>query len=313
VAQVPSLRWTFADVMSASRELAKTTEQQRLMQEQGKYFYKIALSEIVTLLNSAVDPSYIVSTPLTMAVDTERLTNTTITAINSTSKVITKSTGVFAVGSYIHVTLVANTGTVTYQWTGRITVGGASATYKLISGTDFTYIPASQHCSVFVEKSNLDNPLSVDISDIYFDRIIFVEDSSIGLCKEMSPEDFSSLGRSSFSHSSYADDIVWTLTGNTIRFKNGEKIKPGTKTLWYQRQPNYPINFDDTDYVDLADKWIPLLIKRIYTLLILQTENDIPVNIAQEMQMDYQLITGYSSAEIANKTKDGKQVSFTTK
>ena len=309
--QVPSTRWTVFDVLSASRELAKTVDQKRVIQEQGKYFYKIALSEIVTLLNSSVDPSYITSTPLTLYSDIEFLINSYITSINTVSKTITRSDVPFKVGSYINITLISSSnGSVLYQWTARISVGGKTATYILVSGNESTYSPSAQTCSVIVEKSNTNSSISADISTIGYDRIISIEDSLNGQCVEVSPQEFASLGRLDFQHKSYEDDIVWCLVGNAIRFRNGSKAKVGTKTMWYQRQPDYPINWDDTDKVDLADKWIPLLIMKIYTLMILQNEPDIPKNIAQEMQTYYQLIPGFNQAESQNKVKDGKQVTI---
>jgi hypothetical protein len=218
--QVPSTRWTAFDVLSSSRELAKTVDQKKVVQEQGKYFYKIALSEIVTLLNSSLDPSYHTSVALTVIGD------------------------------------------------------------------------------------------NANISDVLYDRIISIEDTNVGQCVEVGSQEFASLGRLKFQHKSYGDDIVWCLYGNTIRFKNGDKITPGTKTMWYQRQPVYPVDFSDTEYVDLADKWIPLLIMKIYTLMILQNEPDIPKNIAQEMQTYYQLIPGFNQAETQNKVKDAKQITI---
>lgn len=310
--QVPSTRWTVFDVLSASRELAKTVDQKKVIQEQGKYFYKIALSEIVTLLNSSIDPSYHTSAPLTMGSDIEFLNQFNILSIDTTAKTISRSTGSFKVGSYVSVVSTTPDGLSTYQWTGRIYIGGSIATYTLIAGTDFNYTFGSPSGFVYVaiEKSSTNSPLSIDISDINYDRIISIEDSSNGQCVEVSAQEFASLGRSTFQHKSYDDDIVWCLAGNTIRFRNGAKVKVGTKTMWYQRQPIYPTLYDDTEFVDLSDKWIPLLIMKIYTLMILQNEPDIPKNIAQEMQTYYQLIPGFTQAETQNKVKDGKQVTI---
>jgi hypothetical protein len=307
MAQVPSTRFTAFDVLSMSRELAKTVDQKRLVTEQGRYFYKLALSEIVTLLNSSVDPSYHVSQVLTITADQELLT-TAITSIVASTNTIVRSAGLFTVGEILVITLATSSsnGAIAHQWIARVVNGGASATYEVITGTDAdisTHIP-----SVIGIKSL--STLTADTSSYLIDRIITIEDSVVGQCVEVTPEEFASLGRGSFVHQSYADDIVWCQFGNTIRFKNGAKVTGGTKTMWYQRQPNYPTLYDDTEYVDLADKWIPLLVKRIYTYILLQTEPDIPKNLAQEMQMDYQLISGFKQAEVENKLKEPKQVSF---
>jgi len=319
MAQVPSTRWTALDILSSTRELAKTVDQKKVLQEQGKYFYKAALSEIVTLLNSSVDPSYHVSTSLSAATDFEHLVDNTVNSgiltamtVTGTAVILTRSSGLFIVGSLLHIIETSTASrTILYKNTARVTIGGAVATAVILdTPTIITYNSTNHGLEVTVEKSNVTNPLTTDISTILYDRIISIEDSINGQCVEVTPQEFASLGRSAFQHKSYDDDIVWCLFGNSIRFRNGAKITAGNKTMWYQRQPNYPTAFDDTEYVDLADKWIPLLIKRIYTFLILQVENDIPKNLAQEMQLDYQQISGFVGAELQNKTKDGKQVSF---
>jgi hypothetical protein len=301
--QVPSTRWTVLDVLSASRELAKTVDQQKVIQEQGKYFYKAALSEMVTLLNSGLDPSYYTSTPLTVAADYEELSQSVISAISATA--ITRGTGVFVAGSNLIITLVLKAdGSIVSQWIAKVTTGGAVAVIATVTGTPSTFNAATQNCSVIVEKSNATSPLSVDISAITFDRIIAIEDSTYGTCTEVSLKEFGSILRADFAHKSYQDNIIYCIIGNTIRFRNGVKcVSPGTKTMYYQRQPSYPVNFDDNDFVDLPDKHIPLLLKRIYTFLILQTENDVPHNLAQEMQLDYAAISNMAQAEIQNRFK----------
>jgi hypothetical protein len=302
--QVPSTRWTALDILSASRELAKTVDQQKVITEQGKYFYKLALSEIVALLSPSTDPGYFTSTVLTLGSDIETLSQSVITAISSTA--IARSSGNFVTGSYLAITIVLKSdGSMVSQWTAKVTsVGSGTAVISTVSGTPSTFNASTQNCSVIVLKTVSTNPLSVDISNIAYDRIISIEDSTYGTCTEIGLKEFGSLQRVDFPHKSYDDDIVYCVLGQTIRFRNGAKItSPAVKTMYYQRQPNYPTNFSDSEYVDLADKHIPLLIKRIYTLLILQVENDIPHNLAQEMQLDYAAISNYAQAEIANRVK----------
>ena len=312
---VPSTRWTVKDVLSAARELAKTTEQKKVLQEQGKYFYKIALSEIVTLLNGASDPSYFTSTTLTINSDIERLKDNTqaggvITNIDRTinggvNYSVTRSSGTFAVGSLLWIVVVLKSnGNEVYNLVGRVVSigsGGSTAYFKILSGS----LGASANFTTqagYVTVIKTVNPSSVDISDINFDKIVAIYDSEYGECIFVTPQEFASIGRADFGHKSYDDDIIWTQIGSNVYFRNGSQIiSPGTKTMWYQRQPSYPVNFDDTEYVDIADKWIPLLLKRIYTLMILQSENDIPKNLHEEMQLDYAQISAVLASEMQNK------------
>ena len=322
MAQVPSTRWTVLDVLSSARELAKTVDQKKVLQEQGKYFYKAALSEIVTLLNSSTDPSYFVSQALTAVTDFEHLVDYTVNAgiltamtVSGTTVTVVRSSGTFIVGSLLHIVETSTVSrTILYKNTARVTVGGATATAIILdTPTIITYVAVSHGLEVTVEKANTTSTLSVDVSSYLYDRIVSIEDSINGQCIEVTPQDFASLGRPNFQHKSYDDDIVWSLYGNTLRLRNGSKITAGTKTMWYQRQPNYPTAFDDTEYVDLADKWIPLLIQKIYVYMILQSENDIPKNVEQEMQLAYQQITGFTQAEVQNKMKESQQVKFLPK
>lgn len=215
--QVPSSRWKVSDIMSAVREMSNTIDQKKVIEKQGEYFYKLAISEIVSLLNSSTDPSYFASKSLTV--------------------------------------------------------------------TDNMAI----------------------ISDVMFDRIVAIEDTVLGIAIYKNPDDFLSLLRDGFSHSSYDKDLVWTQFGNIIRFRAPAGLTQGNKIMWYQRQPNYPTNWT-TDAVDLADKWMPLLIKRIYSYIVIQNTSDIPNNLYQDMQNDYQQIAAYVDAEFANTLKDGKQI-----
>jgi hypothetical protein len=84
---------------------------------------------------------------------------TAITVINSTSKTITRTGGVFSVGSLVFCTIItAATGAIVSQWTAKIVTGGASATYQVIDGTDSTLALATQTCSVIVMGTHSVNP-----------------------------------------------------------------------------------------------------------------------------------------------------------
>jgi hypothetical protein len=223
--RVPSQRWKVVDVLSTVRELAKSTNQSRVLSEQGKYFYKSALSEIVALLNNSTDPSYFTG-PTTLTLST--------------------------------------------------TISSASTIAVATIGTTLQY-----------------------------DRLVSIAFEDWGHAVKVTANEYFSIGRPDFQHHSYADDIVWTQMGDVIHFSAGIAITGTASTagLFYQRQPNYPTNWT-SDYVDLADRWVPLLIKRIHTLMILQTEADIPRNLHQEMALDYESIGAYAQAEVLNKRRD---------
>ena len=318
MAIVPSKRWTARDVLSMVRELTKTTEQQKVLVDQGRFFFNTALSEIVSLLNGSLDPAYFVSEIIAPVADTDQLVidtsggiPTEVNSINASTNVITiapAASPVFQVGNLIIVTFYDSTVPAMRKWTGKITSvdgTGKIGTYTVIAGSDAT-MGATAEGTLTILRTN--STLSYDMSGLgnSVDKVVQIWDSTYGQCVYVEPGAFFSLGRTGWEHQSYKSDIVWTQLGNTVYFKNGASVvTPGTKTIVFQRQPTYPTAYDDTEYVDLADKHVPLLVKRIFTYVIMQLENDIPKNLAQEMQMDYAAIGAYATSEISNKRKDG--------
>jgi len=307
MANVPSQRWTVLDVLSMARELAKTVDQQRIISQQGKYIYNLALSEIATLLNGASDPSYFTSAPLTPAstiVVDKSATWTNAAGPGSTIDLtFTGGLSGVGVGSLISGAVVNTSGVLIHTIVGRImNINSNVASVYIIDGTIPTYSELYRfYCNIEKDSTDL---LSANIANINYDKIVALVHSVYGLCVNVFPSEFFSIQRQAFPHASYVEDIIWCQSGNEILLRAGSKCTSGgTYTLYYHRQPTYPTNYDNTEYVDLADKWIPLLVKRIYTFCILQTEDDIPKNLAQEMQLDYQQISGFTTSEIANKMK----------
>jgi hypothetical protein len=308
MANVPSQRWTVLDVLSMARELAKTVDQQRVISQQGKYIYNLALSEIASLLNGASDPSYFTSAPLapasTIVIDKTATWSGSGGAGSTIDFTFTGGLSGIGVGSLISGAVVFTSGGLVHTIVGRImNINSNTASVYIVAGTVPSYSESYYyfHCNIEKDSTGL---LSANIANINYDKIIALVHSTYGLCVNVSPNEFFSIQRQAFPHASYVEDIIWCQSGNEILLRAGSKCTSGgTYTLYYHRQPTYPTNYDNTEYVDLADKWIPLLVKRIYTFCILQTENDIPKNLAQEMQLDYQQISGFTTSEIANKMK----------
>lgn len=317
MAETPSKRWTPKDVLSMVRELTKTAEQREVLSKQGKYFYNTAISEIVGLLNGSLDPAYFRAEVITATSDitlqmSAQVGGGEIEIILATPNTVQRLTTPWSIGDVIVVSTWDNVGgSPISHWVGKIVSvndTGLIGTYEMVTGADvdFNYAGGDfAHVTIIHTFSTL----SYDLTGLSkpFDVIVEILDSEVGQCVFVKPGEFYSIKRADFAHKSYDDDIIWTQVGNTVYFRNGANITAGTKTVIYQRQPDYPVNYDDTENVDLADKFVPLFAKRIYTYLILQTENDIPKNIAQEMQTDYQQIMAYAGAELANKNKDVKK------
>ncbi|MEM3020498.1 MAG: hypothetical protein QW194_04205 [Candidatus Micrarchaeaceae archaeon] len=307
-------KWTVKDVLSVVREMTKTVEQRKVLSEQGKYLYNLAISEVVALLNGALDPAYFYSEIITLGSDilldaSANISYGSVEVINATEDTIQRVSGStqWQVGQLIVVSTWANNGNPISHWVGRIVAkdqSGYIGKYQVLAGSDVTFNYVSDgfaNVTVFQTLS----VLSFDITSLSkpLDRIVAIIDSVYGECVEVKPSEFYSINRSDFSHKSYDDDIIYTRIGNKLYFRNGSRVtNPGIKTIIYQRQPDYPVNYDDTEYADIANKFVPLLAKRLYTYILLQLETgDVPKNLHEEMVMDYQSIMNYASSELQNK------------
>jgi hypothetical protein len=97
------------------------------------------------------------------AVSPETLTQTTITGIDSSLHTITRGSGSFTTGSYVTITLVSFAGAILFQFVVRLTSTGATASYTVLAGTEATFNPSSQNCSVIVGQANNAVPSSLYI------------------------------------------------------------------------------------------------------------------------------------------------------
>ena len=162
---------------------------------------------------------------LTVADDLEELADTVtnggiITAINSTAKTISRSTGTFPAGAIVDV-VIANktTGAKVAQLKGRISVAGATGTYvKIGTGTEATFASATHVCFVNVMKRL--SATSATISDQYVKKVLKVFDDQGTGNKERvfdwitDPREFGNLWDSAFR----ASDVCVYQEGETIQF-----------------------------------------------------------------------------------------------
>ena len=123
------------------------------------------------------------------------------------------------------------------------------------------------------------------------------------------------VGTSVYSNSVIACQLA-TSSGSELRILPGTEIynskmtNAGTPislqiTVYYLRQPKIDNLNYETDYVDLPDKYVPLLVKRIYSYCLLQIQGDIPTNFSNEMASDYRQIAEFLNAEMLNRNMQG--------
>ena len=134
-------------------------------------------------LDAVNHPFYNKTTVLTVAADQEQLYDAAnnagnITALDATAKTITRNIGVFVAGSIISVAeVLVATSQMVNSFIGLITIGGATATFKILSG-GITTLSASYGLSVLVLKSQSGASADLDAHGIYFKKILAVYDGN---------------------------------------------------------------------------------------------------------------------------------------
>jgi hypothetical protein len=328
-----------------ARELSKTPETKLVLEQQGRYFYKMALLEIVTLLNGAVEPAY-----YTSLLAEDRYTSGEVRGGCTDQTVISVENDIFhklpanGINSVCAINVLQK----------RLSTDSGGDILDPIYGKEMDHIIA-------IEQSVVDG----DYKEIY----------TIGQLKPLSLSKFQSLLRGDFAHGSYKDDIVFCETGgktssaisitsgiagdwttrntdqsgatylpasgdSTVKFNahyirlrydpNNEigvilnPVYSGTPAderiiqynIFYQRMPNFPADGSTTAtdgwrdgsthtsrFVDLPDKHLPLLIKRIYTYCLIQLNQNIPEQLSHDIMQDYNQIYAMMDADSKSQFK----------
>ena len=322
----PCERWTAHRVLSVCRNLAKADAVDKVLTEQVKIFYQTALNEIVTLLNGAIDRSY--------------LTNVISYYVDLGDSFTINNEYLIAQSDPLH-PIDTNLMAINVLQKKVVTING---TNTLIDPLENKKIDRLNYIEQEIEGAGS----AIEGLETHTGQILPIKD--IGIAQ--------SLMRADFPHESYKNDLIyieiggepttnisnqnWTAaqseylptTGNStdkifnsyyIRIRKDPRsrkfnMRPayvdGTnyrriKTIiWYQRMPNYPKDgttpatdgwaSDSTHpskYVDLPEKHISLLIKRIYTYLLLQQTGSIPDQLAADTTRDFANIYANMNAE----------------
>ena len=125
------------------------------------------------------------------------------------------------------------------------------------------------------------NKLDCDISTINLDRIIKITDSVNGLVNPAGDAEIEGISyySASLPGNSLKQGNVWfTQNGETVSFYKGTSVSTyGTLTMFYYEQPillgtNDPL----TNYIDVRDKFIPLLFAIVKNLLYEQLQKQAP-------------------------------------
>jgi len=123
---------------------------------------------------------------------------------------------------------------------------------------------------------------NVDISSLKIDRIIKVTDSINGLVSERNDLDFENL-----SIDTYKNSVLYNHFGETLYLFKGQSVTSwATLTLYYYRLPT--LVSSDSDYIDMRDKHIPLLIDKckleVYEISKLAPPKELSLTVENRIQ-----------------------------
>jgi hypothetical protein len=340
MAYAPSTRFTAYDILSMARYLAKADDVSNVMIHQGKYFYELALTEIVTLLNGALEPSYLSSVEAVdkHADDSYVMTEDQLTVEND-----------FFYGSEMYGT------TNTF-------VRCINLLQKRVYTDDGSILTIHDP----LNGKQIDKIIAIEPKVIGAGAEFTAYINAPGQIKQVKLEQFQSMLRLDFSSGASKDDLVYMVIGGNkseaspvsdegewvasdseylptagtiatdlfdsvfIRIRKDKNnnqltivpnyLEGGASyrrihyNIWYQRMPNFPVSgtspstdgwmSDSTHpsrFVDLPDKHIPLLAKKIYIYCLLQLSKSIPDQLSYDVNREYQAISGNMDAELKNQ------------
>jgi len=277
-----SKNYTLEKVKSLIRDLANEVAPDKVQPQTLTEIIGKNLLDICEMLNGATQPDY---------------ESTTILGDSTTFY----STSVVSGGTYTNSTktvTMSSHGLTTNDIGKRIilfdrvsfTRAGVTSIASIISTNAFTVTNAmgGDIGSLGYAVLSAQSTTSLDLSSLKIDKVVKLVDSVNGLVSPRKAFDFENLkGISHFSNS-----VFYYQGGETLYLWKGNNVLNwGTLTLHYYRLPNLPVN--DSDYIDLKDKYIPLLIDKckieVYELGQQTPPNALSSNVDQRTQAIRQL------------------------
>jgi len=256
------------------------------------------MMKIYALLDGLNDPFYNRVTTITTSADMEQLEDSAhsgiITAINATTKVISRNTGAFSAGDILFIAYAIYTGgssiAIDQAWIARVTTGGANAVYTVLHGSDVT-LSATYAASVQVLKSL--SVSSSDLSGVYFKNIVRISDNKytstpgakIRVFDAVTdPNVFYNLDKDPFQ----ADRVAWYLRGDTVDlFVGVSAISLGTVTAEYRGKPGVFTDATVDDVIDLPPEYNQVLIDEVVTAYVIDRGKAVPEDVATRLKTFY--------------------------
>ena len=161
-----------------------------------------------------------------------------------------------------------------------------------IGGGTFYYAVLSKHSGAYLEMSALK-----------VNKVIKLVDSDSGEVVPAGDSDFEKLA----DLDEYSESLVYNQVGETLELFKGADISAwGTLTLHYYRTPNTLVS--DTDYVDLKDSYIGLLLDKCKLVLYEMAKIAAPKDLSDSVLLKTKELIGSDANRVAGiQARAGKQ------
>lgn len=283
--------YTLTKLRSLIRDLANQVATAELQNDTILEIINKNTLDIAEQLNGASAPDYGTTGVITDATSSYAATVVQGGAYNATTGVITKSAhGLTSADIGKRIVLWDDGDPITKIVITEITAITDSANFvtRIISGASSIASPECDYAVFSVHST-----ANIDISSLKVDKIIKIKDSVSGLVSEKKDLAFENLS----GISTYSNSVFYNHFGETLfLFKGSNVTSWGTLTLYYYRYPT--LLAAEGDYVDMRDKYVPLLIEKSVSDVYIRGNLVPPKEISSGVENKTQLIRQMNEAKV---------------
>lgn len=277
---------------------------QKIAPKTRQTFINHNLMALYATLDGINDPWYNRVAALTVGADQESLRGDVVTALDYANKTITRGSGVFTAGSIITVALLNDgAGQIDKQFVGRITVGGATATFEVISGAGASYPTASYvDIGVGVIKSLSDT--SIDLSSLYIKDIkqVYDEEGGGGAVRGYYLYTDAWEFRTAQHNVDNSTEVLAYHHGDTLDLYQGADAEElGNPMMEYRGKPNVYTDATEDNTIDLPPEQNKLLMNMIVIDFLKAADKPVPGELQAEVDGDMNKLVSAAAGDEAKK------------
>jgi len=286
-----SKNYTLKKIKSLLRILTRQLGVKSLQDKEITSIVNYNLLDLAALLNGAQNPFY---QDKTVLADAASSASTPVIAsasyANATKRITHTGHGITSADIGKRIALLGDSGLAHYMGIGTVTAIISTSIFEVsfALGADIainylSYVVLPAHSSSFL-----------DLSTLKIHKIVKLVDSINGEVAPAGDSDFEKLA----DFDEYSESVCYNHVGETLElFKGSDVASWGTLTLHYYRTPN--LLSADTDYVDLKDDYIGLLIDKCKLVIYEIAKQAAPQDLSNSVLMKTKELIQSSANQVA--------------